>query len=56
VLEPARLAFDVPASVDGDARAKAARQTGTAAELIAATGYHRRDGELAQLRACLADV
>jgi len=56
VLERARLALDVPASVDGDARAEAARQTEIAAERIAATGYHRRGGELADLRARLADV
>jgi len=55
-LERARLALDVPASVDGDARAEAARQTEIAAELIAATGYHRRDGELAELRARLAET
>jgi len=55
-LERARLALDVPASVDGDARAEAARQTEIAAELIATTGYHRRDGELADLCARLADA
>ena len=55
-LERARLALDVPAAFDGPhaARAEAETQTARAAELIAAIGYHRRDGELAELQARLA--
>ncbi|MEL6741763.1 MAG: hypothetical protein AAFP26_14000, partial [Planctomycetota bacterium] len=51
-LERARLALDVPAAVR-DASETAAAQTARAAELIAKTGYHRRDGELAALQARL---
>ena len=52
-LERARLALDVPASVRGP-EDEAAHQTKIAADLIAATGYHRRDGELRELQARLA--
>ncbi len=37
------------------ARAEAEAQTAKAAALIAGTGYHRRDGELAELQARLAE-
>ena len=55
-LERARLALDVPAAFDSPeaARAEAEAQTAKAAALIADTGYHRRDGELAELQARLA--
>ena len=55
-LERARLALDVPAAFDNPeaARAEAESQTAKAAALIADTGYHRRDGELAELQARLA--
>jgi hypothetical protein len=55
-LERARLALDVPAAFASAeaARAEAEAQTAKAAQLIAETGYHRRDGELAELRARLA--
>ena len=55
-LERARLALDVPAAFVSPeaARAEAKAQTATAAALIADTGYHRRDGELADLQARLA--
>ena len=55
-LERARLAFDVPSAFASpeDARAEAKVQTAKAAQLIADTGYHRRDGELAELTARLA--
>jgi hypothetical protein len=36
------------------ARAEAEAQTAKAAALIADTGYHRRDGELAKLQSHLA--
>jgi hypothetical protein len=51
-LERARLALDVPAAFpDAEAaRAEAVTQTALAADLIAETGYHLRDGELAELR------
>jgi hypothetical protein len=52
-LERARLALDVPASVRGP-EDEAVHQTQIAADLIAATGYHRRDGELRELEARLA--
>ena len=54
-LERARLALDVPAAFESAqaARAEAEAQTAKAAALIAETGYHRRDGELAELRARL---
>jgi hypothetical protein len=57
-LERAYLALDVPlAFINPDtARAEAERQTGKAADLIGETGYHRRDAELAQLKARLADA
>ena len=50
------LALDVPAAFESAAaaRAEAEAQTAKAAALIADTGYHRRDGELAELRARLA--
>jgi hypothetical protein len=57
-LERARLALDVPsafASPDA-ARTEAQAQTAKAADLIAKTGYHRRDGELAELKARLASA
>ena len=56
-LERARLALDVPAAFDSPAaaRAEAEAQTAKAAALIADTGYHRRDGELAELQARLAE-
>ena len=55
-LERARLALDVPAAFASPeaARAEAEAQTAKAAALIADTGYHRRDGELAELQARLA--
>ena len=55
-LERARLALDVPAIFESPAaaRAEAEAQTAEAAALIAETGYHRRDGELAELKARLA--
>jgi hypothetical protein len=55
-LERARLALEVPAAFDSPeaARAEAKAQTAKAADLIADTGYHRRDGELAELHARLA--
>jgi hypothetical protein len=55
-LERARLALDVPAAFDSPAaaRAEAEAQTAKAAQLIAETGYHRRDGELTDLRTRLA--
>ena len=55
-LERARLALDVPAAFDSPeaARGEAKAQTAKAAALIADTGYHRRDGELAELQARLA--
>ena len=55
-LERARLALDVPAAFASAqaARAEAEAQTAKAAALIADTGYHRRDGELAELQARLA--
>ncbi len=54
-LERARLALDVPAAFESAqaARADAEAQTAKAAALIADTGYHRRDGELAELQARL---
>lgn len=55
-LECARLALDVPAAFASppDALAEAKAQTAKAAQLIAETGYHRRDGELADLQTRLA--
>ncbi len=55
-LECARVALDLPAAFDSPttARAEAARHTEDAARLIAETGYYRRDGELAELKARLA--
>ena len=55
-LERARLALDVPAAFDSPeaACAEAKAQTAKAAALIADTGYHRRDDELAGLQARLA--
>ena len=55
-LERARLALDVPAAFASPeaARAEAEAQTAKAAALIADTGYHHRDGELAELQARLA--
>jgi tetratricopeptide (TPR) repeat protein len=57
-LERARLALDVPAAFTTPkaARAEAQAQIAKAADLIAATGYHRRDQELAELQAHLATV
>lgn len=57
-LECARVALDLPGAFDSPAtaRAEAARHTADAARLIAETGYHRRDGELAKLKARLASV
>ncbi len=54
-LERARFALDVPAAFASAqaARAEAQAQTAKAAALIAETGYHRRDGELAELKARL---
>ncbi|MGO9544648.1 MAG: hypothetical protein ACLPPF_07625 [Rhodomicrobium sp.] len=55
-LERARVALDVPAAFASAqaARAEAEAQTAKAAALIADTGYHRRDGEFAELKARLA--
>ncbi len=55
-LERARLALDVPAAFASPAaaRAEAEAQTAKAAALVADTGYHRRDPELAELQARLA--
>jgi len=55
-LERARLALDAPAAfaTREAARAEAQAQTAKAADLIAETGYHRRDPELAELKARLA--
>ncbi len=55
-LECARVALDLPAAFDtpATALAEAARHTADAARLITETGYHRRDGELAELKARLA--
>ena len=55
-LERARLALDVPAAFasPADALNQAKTEAAKAAALIAATGYHRRDGELADLQARLA--
>jgi hypothetical protein len=46
----------VPAAFDSPeaARTEAEAQTASAAALIAETGYHRRDPELAELKARLA--
>ena len=52
-LERARLALDVPAAFD-DPLTTARTNTDAAADLIAKTGYHRRDGELAELQTRLA--
>jgi cold shock CspA family protein len=55
-LERARLAIEVPlafASAEA-ARGEAWAQTEKAADLIRETGYHRRDQELAELKAQLA--
>jgi hypothetical protein len=55
-LERARLALDVPSAFASlaAARAEAVTQTAKAAKLVAETGYHRRDGELTDLKARLA--
>ncbi len=55
-LERARLALDVPAAFTSAqaARAEAEAQTASAAALITDTGYHRRNGELAELQTRLA--
>lgn len=55
-LERARLALDVPSAfvTPEAARAEAQAQTAKAAQLIVDTAYHRRDGELAELKARLA--
>lgn len=55
-LECARVALDLPNAFDSPttAHAEAARHTDDAGRLIAETGYHRRDGELAKLKARLA--
>jgi tetratricopeptide (TPR) repeat protein len=55
-LERARFALDVAAAFASPeaARAEAKAQTAKAAGLIAETGYHRRDDELADLKAHLA--
>ena len=55
-LERARLALDVPAAFESPAVAdvEARAQTALAERLITETGYHRRDGELAELKARLA--
>jgi hypothetical protein len=55
-LERARLALDVPSAFANleAARVEAKAQTAKAASLIAETGYHRRDGELAELKVRLA--
>jgi len=57
-LERARLALDVPGAfaTPAEARQEAVHQTKIAADLIAATGYHRRDGELRELQARLASA
>jgi hypothetical protein len=57
-LERARLALDLPAAFASAAaaRAEAQAQTAKAAQLIADTDYHRRDGELAELQSRLAAV
>jgi tetratricopeptide (TPR) repeat protein len=52
-LERARLALDLPAAVRWPEESAAA-QTALAARLITETGYHRRDGELADLQTRLA--
>ena len=54
-LERARLALDVPSAFASAqaARAEAEAQTAKAAALIAETGYHRREGELGELKARL---
>ena len=49
---PAGAGFALICEVDGT-RAEAEAQTAKAAALIADTGYHRRDGELAELQARL---
>ncbi|MBV1694500.1 MAG: TIR domain-containing protein [Hyphomicrobiales bacterium] len=54
-LERARLALDIPAAVRKPEEGAVA-QTALAARLIAETGYHRRDGELAELQARLAKL
>jgi hypothetical protein len=51
-FERARLALDVPSSVSNETES-AAHQTAIAERLIAETGYRRRDGELAELKARL---
>jgi hypothetical protein len=55
-LERARLALDVPTAfaTPEAARAEAQAQTAKADKLIDETGYHRRDAELAELKARLA--
>ena len=50
-LERARLALDVSTALT-----TARTHTDTAADLIAKTGYHRRDGELAELQTRLAKL
>lgn len=55
-LECARVALDLPGAFDSPelARAEAVSRTAEAARLIEETGYHRRDGELADLQRRLA--
>ena len=52
-LERARLALDVPAAF-ADHLTMARTHTDVAADLIAKTGYHRRDSDLAELQTRLA--
>jgi tetratricopeptide (TPR) repeat protein len=52
-LERARVAVDIPTAFD-DWRGEAFRHVAIAARLIAETGYHMRDDELAQLQSRLA--
>jgi hypothetical protein len=55
-LERARLALVVPAAFEtpAEALAEAKTQTALAATLVTETGYHRRDSEVAALKARLA--
>jgi tetratricopeptide (TPR) repeat protein len=54
-LERARAALDIPTAFK-DSRQEAERQIKAAGELIAETGYHRRDAALADLHARLAEL
>ena len=54
-LERARLALDAPAAFD-DHLATAHKNTHASAALIAQTGYHRRDSDLAELQTRLAKL